>query len=67
MSILNQKTLNKRFTFKGIGLHTGKISTVNILQNSKIFRKKLKTFIETSLPSTGERYLHFLIELHNQL
>ena len=31
MSILNQKTLNKRFTFKGIGLHTGKISTVNIL------------------------------------
>ena len=39
------------------------ISTINILQNSKIFRKKLKTFIETSLPSTGERYLHFLIEL----
>ena len=31
MSILSQKTLNKGFTFKGIGLHTGKISTVNIL------------------------------------
>ena len=31
MSILSQKTLNKVFTFKGIVLHTGKISTVNIL------------------------------------
>ena len=31
MSLLNQKTLNKAFTFEGIGLHSGKISTVNIL------------------------------------
>ena len=31
MSLLNQKTLNKAFTFEGVGLHSGKISTVNIL------------------------------------
>ena len=31
MSLLNQKTLNETFTFKGIGLHSGKVSTVNIL------------------------------------
>ena len=31
MSLLNQKTLNEAFTFKGIGLHSGKVSTVNIL------------------------------------
>ena len=31
MSLLNQKTLNKAFTFEGIRLHSGKISTVNIL------------------------------------
>tara|TARA_B100000579_G_scaffold63350_1_gene46732 strand:- start:1248 stop:2168 length:921 start_codon:yes stop_codon:yes gene_type:complete len=31
MSLLNQKTLNKAFTFEGIGLHSGKVSTVNIL------------------------------------
>ena len=31
MSLLNQKTLNKAFTFEGVGLHSGNISTVNIL------------------------------------
>ena len=31
MSLLNQKTLNKAFTFEGIGLHSGKFSIVNIL------------------------------------
>ncbi len=31
MSLLNQKTLSKAFTFNGIGLHRGKTSTVNIL------------------------------------
>ena len=31
MSLLNQKTLNEAFTFKGIGLHSGKVSTVNVL------------------------------------
>ena len=31
MSLLNQKTLSKAFTFNGIGLHSGKTSTVNIL------------------------------------
>ena len=31
MSLLNQKTLNKAFTFEGVGLHSGKISTVNML------------------------------------
>jgi len=31
MSLLNQKTLNKAFTFEGIGLHSGKTATVNIL------------------------------------
>ena len=31
MSLLNQKTLNEAVTFKGIGLHSGKVSTVNIL------------------------------------
>ena len=31
MSLLNQKTLNKAFTFEGIGLHSGKFAIVNIL------------------------------------
>ena len=31
MSLLNQKTLNKAFTFEGIGLHSGKVSAVKIL------------------------------------
>ena len=39
------------------------ISTINILQNSKIFRKKLRTFIENSPSSIGEPYLNLLIEL----
>ena len=43
MSLLNQKTLNKAFTFEGIGLHSGKVSTVNILPSGPnsgiIFRR----------------------------
>ena len=31
MSILNQKTLSKKFTFSGVGLHNGKVSDVTIL------------------------------------
>jgi len=31
MSILSQKTLNKKFTFSGVGLHSGKVSDVTIL------------------------------------
>ena len=30
MSVLNQKTINKKLTFKGVGLHTGLAVTMNI-------------------------------------
>ena len=30
MSVLNQKTINKNITFKGIGLHSGLISTMTV-------------------------------------
>ena len=34
MSILSQKTLNNPFSFKGVGLHNGKVSNVNVLPST---------------------------------
>ena len=34
MSILNQKTLNKKISISGVGLHSGVASTINILPAS---------------------------------
>ncbi len=55
MSLLNQKTLNKEFTFQGIGLHSGKVSTVNILPSGPntgiIFRRTDIKKNNTILPS----------------
>ena len=44
MSILNQKTINKNITFKGVGLHTGLAVTMNIKPaepNSGIIFKRI--------------------------
>ncbi len=34
MSILSQKTLNNPFSFKGVGLHNGRVSNVNVLPST---------------------------------
>ncbi len=44
MSVLNQKTINKKLTFKGVGLHTGLAVTMNIKPaepNSGIIFKRI--------------------------
>ena len=44
MSILNQKTINKNLTFKGVGLHSGLVSTMTIKPaepNSGIIFKRI--------------------------
>ena len=44
MSILSQKTINKKISFKGIGLHTGKEVELNLipsLPNTGIIFKEL--------------------------
>ena len=44
MSVLNQKTINKDITFKGVGLHSGVVSTMAVkpaLPNSGIIFKRI--------------------------
>ena len=34
MSILSQKTINKKITINGVGLHTGKLVELNLLPSA---------------------------------
>ena len=57
MSILNQKTINNKITFCGIGLHTGKEVSITISESSIPLTNLLKESGMTSSASEAMRMI----------
>ena len=55
MSILNQKTINKKITFKGVGLHTGMPVELNLLPIESIV---CGTTFELLSPIEGDKHMY---------